>query len=427
MFTDMVGFSALAQRNEARAIELLEEQRQVVRSVLPRHGGREVKTTGDGFLIEFPSALAAVQGAVEIQQAMYERNRNAAAENKINIRIGIHVGDVIARQGDIHGDGVNIAARLEPLAAPGGICISSAVWEQVRNKVSQPLALLGPAELKNIELPVVVHRVVMPWESATNVPRLRARRSSAWQIWVGAAVLVVVVLAAALWWQLGQIKANNGILFQTGFEAPSVHPGLLDGQDGWFARGGRSPNAARVVSSRTGQLISISGPDVELVTSNLYSAWMAQPLTNKFAGSTPAQISVSADFRFEPGATGSQAAFNSSVLMLNDEGFTAFAGIGVTKGGRVFGQNYARPNQIVYAEPNADPVHHLRADMDFNGRKARFFVDGVLFGTVPFNPQSSGRLAYVSMALQADRPTDSLLQVDNLMVRTLQPAPAAAP
>src|SRR5271169_6051010 len=115
MFTDMVGYSALAQRNEALAIELLEEHRRVVREVLPRHGGREVKTTGDGFLIEYPSALAAVQAAVEIQKALHQRNESAPAERQMIIRVGIHLGDVISSHGDIHGDGVNIAARLEPL------------------------------------------------------------------------------------------------------------------------------------------------------------------------------------------------------------------------------------------------------------------------------------------------------------------------
>ena len=164
MFTDMVGYSALSQRDEALALELLEEHRRIVRGLLSKHSGHEVKTTGDGFLLEFPSALAAVQGAVEIQNAFHERNQFTAPEEQVLIRIGIHVGDVVMSEGDIHGDGVNIAARIEPLALPGGICISSAVHEQVRNKLSERMVALGPAELKNIELPVVVHRVVMAWE-----------------------------------------------------------------------------------------------------------------------------------------------------------------------------------------------------------------------------------------------------------------------
>lgn len=197
MFTDMVGFSALAQRNEALALELLEEHRRIVRDILPKHGGREVKTTGDGFLIEFPSALAAVQAAVAIQQAFHEREQTALLERRVRLRIGIHVGDVVLRAGDIHGDGVNIAARLEPLAPSGGICVSNAVYEQVRNKLEQAFASLGPAELKNIELPMAVHRVVLPWESAFQ-PSLRRQRSGP----VILAVVALALLAGGSWWLL---------------------------------------------------------------------------------------------------------------------------------------------------------------------------------------------------------------------------------
>src|SRR5215470_9524573 len=126
MFTDMVGYSALAQRNEALALELLEEHRRIVRAILPQHGGHEVKTIGDGFLIEFSSALAATQCAVALQQALHERNQSQPVERQIRLRIGIHVGDVVTQGGDIHGDGVNVAARIEPLATPGGICITRA-------------------------------------------------------------------------------------------------------------------------------------------------------------------------------------------------------------------------------------------------------------------------------------------------------------
>jgi TolB-like protein/class 3 adenylate cyclase/Flp pilus assembly protein TadD len=168
MFTDMVGYSALVQRNESLALELLEEYRRVVRVLLSKNSGREVKTIGDGFLLEFSSALAAVEGGIEIQNTMRERNFVTPPERQVLIRIGIHVGDVVMSDGDIHGDGVNIAARIEPLASAGGICISSAVQEQVRNKLSRPMAALPPARLKNIDLPVVVYRVVMPWEEQSS-------------------------------------------------------------------------------------------------------------------------------------------------------------------------------------------------------------------------------------------------------------------
>src|SRR6266404_9478482 len=113
MFTDMVGYSALSQRNEALALELLEEHRRILRRLFPKHQGTEIKTMGDGFLVEFASALAAVRWAVEIQQALAGRNKVQPAERQVRIRIGIHLGDVVRSESDVHGDGVNIAARSE--------------------------------------------------------------------------------------------------------------------------------------------------------------------------------------------------------------------------------------------------------------------------------------------------------------------------
>ncbi len=181
MFTDMVGFSALSQRDEALALALLAEHRGILRNVFARHAGREIKTTGDGFLIEFPSALSAVQAAVAMQEALHARNVACAPERVVKIRVGIHVGDVVASEGDIHGDGVNIAARIEPLAPSGGICLSEDVARAVRNKVSFPLSPLGPTELKNIDLPVSVFRVVLPWDATTpseSVAPAMARRAA---------------------------------------------------------------------------------------------------------------------------------------------------------------------------------------------------------------------------------------------------------
>jgi class 3 adenylate cyclase len=164
MFTDMVSYTALSQRNEALALELLEEHRRLVRTILPQYDGREVKTTGDGFLIEFLSALAAVQCAIDVQAAMHARNLAQPEDRRVSIRVGIHVGDVVVNEGDLHGDGVNLAARIEPLAGPGGICLSRPVYDQVANKLEAQLAPLGRAELKGIEGLMEVHRVVLPWQ-----------------------------------------------------------------------------------------------------------------------------------------------------------------------------------------------------------------------------------------------------------------------
>lgn len=157
MFTDMVGYSGMAQRNEALALELLEEHRVIVRRILPLFRGEEVKTMGDAFLVEFPSALAAVRGAIEIQKEMANRNERVTPDRQVLLRIGVHLGDIVRRENDVVGDGVNIAARIEPMAKPGGICISEDVARQIQNKVNNNLVRLGPGELKNIELPVVIY------------------------------------------------------------------------------------------------------------------------------------------------------------------------------------------------------------------------------------------------------------------------------
>ncbi len=170
MFTDMVGYSALAQSDEAAALELLDRHNSTLRPVFRRYSGREVKTVGDAFLVEFESALDAVRCAVEIQQSLHDLNATTAGSRPIEIRIGIHVGDVVQTGGDVLGDAVNIASRIQPLATPGGICLTQQVVDQVANKIPHPLARLPPTPLKNIRSPVAVYRVVPPWESARPSP-----------------------------------------------------------------------------------------------------------------------------------------------------------------------------------------------------------------------------------------------------------------
>ena len=166
MFTDMVGYSELTQRNEPLALQLLEEHRRIVRPLLAPQGGREIKTIGDAFLLEFSSALAAVTCAIEIQRALHARNQTAPPGHAIQIRIGLHAGDVVHRENDVYGDGVNIASRIEPLAEAGGICLSEDVARQIRNKADCLLTKLGSGELKNITMPVDIYRVQLPWTKA---------------------------------------------------------------------------------------------------------------------------------------------------------------------------------------------------------------------------------------------------------------------
>ncbi len=164
MFTDMVGYTALSQKNELRAMQLLEEHNRALRSIFPKHHGREVKAIGDSFLVEFSSALEAVHCAIDIQEHLRERNWALPEERRVEVRIGIHVGDVIRKGGDILGDAVNISSRIRPLADPNGICISEQVYDQVRNKVELPLVRVEWRSLKNVSLPIGIYRVAMKWE-----------------------------------------------------------------------------------------------------------------------------------------------------------------------------------------------------------------------------------------------------------------------
>jgi len=161
MFTDLVGFTKLGQRDEDAALRLRKEHQALLRPLFAAHGGREVKSLGDGFLVEFPSAVESVRCAVAIQEALATRNSLSTSEEHIVLRVGIHVGDIVHEGDDIVGDAVNVASRIEPLAEPGGIAVSGSVFEQVRNKLKFPLEKVGPRHLKNVEYPVDVYRVVL--------------------------------------------------------------------------------------------------------------------------------------------------------------------------------------------------------------------------------------------------------------------------
>ncbi len=158
MLTDMVGYTAATQADEAGALRLLQEQEQLLRPLLAAHAGREVKSTGDGFLVEFESALHAVQCAVDIQEHLRERNSQPDVV-PLQIRIGVHLGDVEERAGDIFGDSVNLASRIQPLAEPGGICISEPVFGQVRNKIPNQFEKLGPRGLKGVRFSMDLYRL----------------------------------------------------------------------------------------------------------------------------------------------------------------------------------------------------------------------------------------------------------------------------
>jgi adenylate cyclase len=162
MFTDMVGYTALSQANEALALKLLESHRSLIRPLFAKHNGKEIKTIGDAFLVEFESALQATECAVELQQALHEQEEHSP--ERVLVRVGIHVGDVVHREGDVYGDAVNIASRIYPLASGGEICITAQVYDQVRNKVPFRFVKLEPKGLKNVMIPIDVYKLELPWE-----------------------------------------------------------------------------------------------------------------------------------------------------------------------------------------------------------------------------------------------------------------------
>jgi len=154
---DVVGYSRLMGLDEVGTARTLREHRAVSDALVAKHGGRIVNTNGDGVLLEFPSVVDAVECAVAVQSAMAERNGGVPQELRMLYRIGVNLGDILIEGEDILGDGVNVAARLEGIAEPGGICISSSAYEQVRGKVAVEFVDLGEQSLKNIERPVRVY------------------------------------------------------------------------------------------------------------------------------------------------------------------------------------------------------------------------------------------------------------------------------
>src|SRR6201993_3773594 len=174
LHADVVGFSRLMGADEAGTHRALGELRHAVDPLIAAHGGRIVGTAGDSLLADFSSVVDALSCAMEMQQAARAINDSMPPERRLELRIGVNLGDVIVDGDDIFGDGVNIAARLEALAQPGTVCISQTVYDQVRNKLDLDYRPLGSHRVKNIAEPVRAYAVGVP----AAVPRARKRRRS---------------------------------------------------------------------------------------------------------------------------------------------------------------------------------------------------------------------------------------------------------
>lgn len=199
---DVAGYSTMMAANEERTVRVFRGHREIFESLVNLHRGRIFNTAGDALLAEFNSAVEAVRCATEIQAALRTRNEHLAPEEKMQFRMGINLGDVIIQDGDLLGDGVNVAARIQTATAPGGICISGSVYDQIQNKLSLDFRLLGERAYKNIAKPVRTYTINEG--AAATTP---ARRTG-WRV-LAAITTAVLAIAAAGYWGYQQYDAHR--------------------------------------------------------------------------------------------------------------------------------------------------------------------------------------------------------------------------
>jgi TolB-like protein/class 3 adenylate cyclase len=225
LFADVVGYSRLTGQDEVGTWHRLQDVlRRVIGPQVKAHAGHIVRIKGDGILVEFPSAVEAVVSAVALQQAMVEKNSNVVEEHRIKLRVGINLGDILTNDSDIHGDGVNIAVRLEPLAEPGGICISGTVHEHVHGKLAYPFKNCGDQALKNIAHPVRVYSLGP--EAIATLPKDSAppnTRSDAWRRYLPL-LIIGSLCTLALWRHLDSSSQTFAVLYRLLGASPSSVP-----------------------------------------------------------------------------------------------------------------------------------------------------------------------------------------------------------
>ena len=295
---DVVGYTRLMGRDEAGTHARLKAiRRELVDPSVKRHGGRVVKSTGDGVLAEFPSAVEAAACAVEVQRAMLDRNAGVPVDKRIVFRVGLNVGDLIIDDGDIFGDGVNVAARLESLCVPGGVCISRAVRDQIRDKAPHVFEDLGEQSVKNIERPVRAFHIRL--EAVASEPlQSSARPSGSWRppgnlrpqvsaliraaigavsaskagrAWTGVTVLLALAGGAGAWWfSIDRSPPHNGSSIAEAVRSPPVvgrasiavlpfASPTVDGSNDYFADGLTEDIIAALGRFRDLTVISRSG------------------------------------------------------------------------------------------------------------------------------------------------------------------------
>jgi adenylate cyclase len=213
---DVKGYSRLMGDDEAATVRTITAYRRAITALVRDHQGRVVDSPGDNILAEFPSVVWAVRCAVEVQQELSTRNARLPHDRRMEFRIGINLGDVIEEEGRLYGDGVNIAARLEALADPGGICISSTVHEHIGNKLDLRIECLGEFPVKNIAEPVRVYRILLGSEAPVTVGRTGRAKRKPW-LWAAVTAVGVVVVGAGafLTWNLA-LRPSSSAAVPTG-------------------------------------------------------------------------------------------------------------------------------------------------------------------------------------------------------------------
>ena len=203
---DVAGYSRLTAADEEATVRTLRQYREIIFALLAKHGGRLINTAGNSALVEFGSPVEAVRCAISIQEELAVRNATLDDDRKMLFRIGINVGDVIVEGDNIFGDAVNVAARLESIAAPGSICISGATFEQVKNKLSIGFRDLGPQAVKNIPQPVPTFQIIGAPVSMPGRPEqpLRARRHRRTAILAAAGIAAIALLGLGAYVLIGR-------------------------------------------------------------------------------------------------------------------------------------------------------------------------------------------------------------------------------
>ena len=219
---DAVGYSRQMGNDEEGTIRVLAAHRAVIDGIIAFHQGRIIGTAGDSVLAEFASAVEAVRSAIEIQDAIRTRNDSLPEDRRMVFRVGVNLGDVVVKDDDILGDGVNVAARLESIAEPGGVCISSSVYDQITGKLDLGFQDIGEQTLKNISRPIRVYRISGTAPAARATPP--ARSAAGPMVYAGIGAVVVLALVGLVAWQSGWLRSGASDGARVAATPPSPAP-----------------------------------------------------------------------------------------------------------------------------------------------------------------------------------------------------------